>query len=49
MVFAKNEAGIEKMFKAEQSARAIYSKKIRFNEDTSSNYFEDKEGDKTEK
>jgi hypothetical protein len=49
MVFAKNEAGIEKMFKVEQSARAIYSKKIRFNEDTSSNYFEDKEGDKTEK
>ena len=41
MVFEKNEAGIKKMFMEEQSARAKYSNKIRFNEDTSSNYFED--------
>ena len=43
MVFEKNEADIKRMFMKEQNARANYSKKIRFNEDTSSNYFDDAE------
>jgi hypothetical protein len=41
MVFKKNEEDIKNMFLREQNARANYSNKIRFNEDTSSNYFED--------
>ena len=41
MVFEKNEADIKKMFAREQNARVNYSKKIRFNEDTASNYFDD--------
>jgi Mg-chelatase subunit ChlD len=45
MVFEKNEADIKKMFMKEQSARANYSKKIRFNEDTTTNYFDDTEDD----
>jgi len=49
MVFEKNEADIKKMFMKEQSARANYSKKIRFNEDTTSNYFDDTEDDKKKK
>ncbi|MBV6397958.1 VWA domain-containing protein [Ignavibacteria bacterium CHB1] len=49
MFFAKSEAGIKDMFLKEQSARAKYSKKIRFNEDTSSNYFDDTEDDKNKK
>jgi uncharacterized protein YegL len=40
MMFEKNEEDINIMFKREQSARANYSKNIRFNEDTSSNYFD---------
>jgi hypothetical protein len=39
MMFEKNEGDIKNMFMREQSARADYSRKIRFNEDTSSNYF----------
>jgi hypothetical protein len=49
MVFAKNEAGIKDMFMKEQSARAKYSHKIRSNEDTSSNYFDDKDENKEKK
>lgn len=41
MVFEKNESDIKRMFMKEQSARANYSKKIRFNQDTSSNYFKE--------
>jgi len=41
LVFEKNEADIKSMFVKEKSARANYSKKIRSNEDTTSNYFED--------
>jgi hypothetical protein len=41
MVFEKNEDDIKRMFMEEQSARTKYSQKIRSNEDTSSNYFED--------
>jgi hypothetical protein len=39
IVFEKNETDIKNMFLKEQSARENFSKKIRFNEDTSSNYF----------
>ena len=46
MVFEKNEADIKKMFAREQNARANYSKKIRFNEDTTSNYFDDTDDEK---
>lgn len=46
MVFEKNDADIKSMFMKEQSARTNYSQKIRFNKDTSSNYFEDNEDDK---
>jgi len=46
MVFEKNDADIKRMFMKEQSARTIYSQKIRFNKDVSSNYFEDNEDDK---
>ncbi len=49
MVFEKNDADIKRMFMKEQNARANYSQKIRSNEDTSSDYFEDYEdGKKTE-
>jgi hypothetical protein len=41
--FAKNEQGIKNMFLKEMEARERYSSKIRFNEDTSSKYFEDEE------
>lgn len=41
MVFEKNETDIKRMFMKEQSSRANYSKKIRFNQDTSSNYFKE--------
>ncbi len=46
LVFEKNDADIKKMFLKEQNARAKYSQKIRFNEDTSSNYFDDTENEK---
>ena len=46
MVFEKNEDDIKRMFMEEQSARTKYSQKIRSNEDTSSNYFEDNGKDK---
>ncbi len=46
MVFEKNEADIKKMFAREQNARANYSNKIRFNEDTTSNYFDDTDDEK---
>jgi len=46
MLFQKNEADITRMFTEEQSARTKYSQKIRLNEDTSSNYFDDNEDDK---
>ena len=49
MIFEKNEADIKRMFVKEQSARAKYSQKIRFNEDTTSNYFDDNEDDKKKK
>ena len=41
MIFKKNEEDIKNMFLREQNARANYSNKIRYNEDTSSNYFDD--------
>ncbi|GAB4349634.1 MAG: hypothetical protein OHK0038_28350 [Flammeovirgaceae bacterium] len=49
MVFEKNEADIKRMFMKEQSARAKYSQKIRSNEDTASNYFDDTDDDKKTK
>lgn len=49
MVFEKNEADIKKMFEKDRSSRANYSKKIRFNEDTTSNYFEDTDDVKEKK
>lgn len=49
MVFAKNEADIKRMFMKEHIARAKYSQKIRFNEDTASNYFDDTDDDKKKK
>ncbi len=49
MIFSKSEAGIKNMFMKEQSARAKYSQKIRSNEDTTSNYFDDTEDDKNKK
>lgn len=39
--FEKNEENIKSMFRRDGRARVNYSKKIRFREDTSSNYFED--------
>lgn len=49
MLFSKSEAGIKEMFVKEKSARANYSQKIRSNEDTTSNYFDDKQDDKKKK
>ncbi len=46
LFFAKNEDDIKNMFMKEKSSRANYSRKIRFKEDTSSNYFDDSEDDK---
>jgi hypothetical protein len=46
MVFEKNEADIKRMFRREQNARTNYGRKIRANEDTSSNYFDENEDDK---
>ena len=46
MIFEKNDIDIKKMFMKEQSARTKYSEKIRFNEDTSSNYFDENEDKK---
>jgi len=46
LIFTKSEAGIKDMFMKEQSARAKYSEKIRSKEDTTSNYFDDKEDEK---
>ena len=43
LVFQKNEADIKAMFAKERSARANYSRKIQMNEETTSNYFEDKD------
>ncbi len=45
MSFSKSEKGIKDMFRKEQSARENYSKKIRFCEDTSANYFEPPQDD----
>ena len=39
MMFEKNEEDIKNMFLREQDARVNYSRRIRFNDDTSSNYF----------
>ncbi len=49
MVFEKNEDDIKNMFIREQNAIANYSNKIRNNEDTSSNYFEETENNKKTK
>lgn len=49
LVFEKNEADIKNMFAKDRISRANYSEKIRFNEDTTSNYFEDTEDDKKKK
>jgi Mg-chelatase subunit ChlD len=46
MIFEKNDIDIKKMFMKEQSARTKYSEKIRLDEDTSSNYFDEKEDKK---
>ncbi|MHC1778924.1 MAG: VWA domain-containing protein [Bacteroidales bacterium] len=43
MVFEKNDAHINEMFKKEQYARTKFSEKIRTNEDTTLNYFDDPE------
>ncbi|MHC1778920.1 MAG: hypothetical protein AB9922_01630 [Bacteroidales bacterium] len=43
MVFEKNDAQINEMFKKEQYARTKFSEKIRTNEDTTLNYFDDSE------
>jgi Mg-chelatase subunit ChlD len=42
MVFEKNEADIKNMFSVEKEARRRYSNKIRLNEDTAADYFQDK-------
>jgi len=49
MVFDKNEEDIKNMFIMEQRARANYSEKIRLKEDTSSDYFEEKVENNTNK
>ena len=41
MVFEKNDAQINEMFKKEQYARTKFSEKIRMNEDTTLNYFDE--------
>jgi hypothetical protein len=41
MIFKKSESGIKDMFMKEKIARTKYSLKIRLDEDTSSNYFDD--------
>jgi uncharacterized protein YegL len=46
MIFEKNDADIKRMFMKEHSARFKYSEKIRLDEDTSSNYFDEKEDNK---
>jgi uncharacterized protein YegL len=46
MIFEKNDADIKRMFMKEHSARFKYSEKIRLDEDTSSNYFDEKEDKK---
>jgi hypothetical protein len=43
MVFEKNDAHINEMFKKEQYARTKFSEKIRTNEDTTLNYFDEPE------
>ena len=43
MVFEKNDAQINEMFKKEQYARTKFSEKIRTNEDTTLNYFDEPE------
>jgi hypothetical protein len=45
MTFEKNESDIKRMFLKEQDARASFSSKIRFKEDTTSNYFDIAEAD----
>ena len=49
MLFEKNKGGIKSMFMKEQSARANYFRKIRFNEDTTSNYFADEDDNNNSK
>ena len=49
MSFSKSEAGIKDMFMKEQSARAIFSEKNRYNEDTTSGYFIDTENEEKKK
>jgi hypothetical protein len=39
MKFEKNETDIKNMFTKEKSARAMYSEKIRKNEETSSDFY----------
>jgi uncharacterized protein YegL len=46
MIFEKNDADIKRMFMKEHNARFKYSEKIRLDEDTSSNYFDEKEDNK---
>jgi uncharacterized protein YegL len=46
MIFEKNDADIKRMFMKEHSARFKYSEKIRLDEDTSSNYFDEQEDNK---
>jgi hypothetical protein len=46
LAFKKNQDGIEDMFRTERNARVSYSQKIRLKEDTTSNYFTDKEDGK---
>lgn len=49
MVFSKNSAEIQTMFRKDQKARTDYSRKIQLNQDTSSNYFEDNLDDTEDK
>lgn len=48
MIFSKSFDGVNYMFMKEKIARANYYRKIRANEDTSSNYFDNSENDKNE-
>lgn len=48
LVFQKNDADIQQMFLKESRARANFSRKIRSQEDTDANYFEDEEEEKKE-
>lgn len=41
LIFEKNEAGIKKMFEKDRTSRDVYYSKVRRNEDTKDNFFEE--------